>query len=655
MRRLAAVHITGLAASALGIAVVAACTGSIGAAGGGPGGGGTGSTGSSGGTTGSPGTTVVVTESDGAVVTTVVPATGGTTGSGPVTQGATIESDGMVVAPDGGSVPFPTLTTLFSPAANPNSAGTMVLRHLTQFEYLNTVTALFGSSVITTAAVSAANVPAEPPVPNTSSGFPLPGLVDDTTATEYQADAEAIAKAILPTISSIMTCSASTATGTAATTANATCANTFITTFGQQMYRRPLTTAEVTTLTSLYQTGITTLGLTFTGAIDLLVEAMLQSPGFLYHWEIGPTPTVSNPAGLVTANTALTTPVQIQLDGYAMANRLSYFLWGTMPDATLFAAAAANSLSTADQITAQATRMLQDPKAQPAVANFFEQLTGMTALSAQPKDATTYPTWSPTLAAEMNSEFTTFVTDVIFNRTGELSELYTSPSSYIDGDLATLYKVTGVTGTTLQSTMLPAAQRAGFLTSAAWLTLNGDPASSNPVYRGHSIYTQLMCGVIPPPPPNVPPPAPASAGGTTASRFHEHDTQACAVACHSLMDPFGYPFENYDGLGQWRTTDNSLAVVSTSTVLLDGQNDNVTSAVEMVPLLAASPTVQECFTAQWLTYGLGRTVTSDDAPSAQSAQATFAASNFKVTSLLSALGSSLTFRYRTASVGEVLP
>jgi hypothetical protein len=458
------------------------------------------------------------------------------------------QDSGSSGTPDSGSsstISSPTLNMLFGPSTGaPTAAGAMVLRHLTQFEYLNTLTALFGSAAVTSAQVSTSNVPAEPPVPNTSSGFPLPGLIDSTTATAYQAAAEAMAKAILPNISGLLTCTA--ATGGAAGTAAQTCATTFITTFGQQAYRRPLSTAEVSVLIGLYQTGVSTLGLTFNGAIDLLVEEMLQSPGFLYHWEIGPTPTVTDPPG----SNPTAPGVEVQLDGYAMANRLSYFLWGTMPDATLFAAAANQQLSTAAQVATQAARMLQDPKASPAVANFFEQWLGMYQLAAQPKDQTVYPNWGPALAAAMDSEFRTFVTSVIFNRTGQLSELLANSTTYINQDLATLYGASGITGTTLQSTTLNPAQRSGLLTTAAWLTLNGDPASSNPVYRGHSIYTQMLCGTIPPPPANVPPPAPASAGGTTRDRFVEHDTQPCATGCHSRMDPFGYAFENYDGIGQ---------------------------------------------------------------------------------------------------------
>jgi hypothetical protein len=525
--------------------------------------------------------------------------------------------------------------TLFnSGSADSTAAGAMVLRHLTQFEYINTVTSLFGATAVTTAQVNTNSVPAEPPVPNTASGFPLPGLVDVTTATAYQADAEALAAAVLPNVSSLLTCTPASATDT-------TCATTFITTFGQQMYRRPLSATEISGLVALFQTGVSTLALSFNGAIDLVIEEMLQSPGFLYHWEIGPGATVYS-------------GTEVQLDGYAMANRLSYFLWGTMPDATLFSAAAAGQLSTADQVTTQATRMLADPKARTAVANFFEQWTGMYQLAAQPKDATVYANWNATLAGEMNTEFQDFVTGVIFDRTGELSELFTGTTTSINSDLATLYGMTGVSGTAFQTATLNSSQRAGLLTTAAWLTLNGDPAGSNPVYRGHSLYTQMLCGIIPAPPPNVPPPASASAGGTTRQRFQMHDQQACAVNCHSLMDPYGYTFENYDGLGQWRTTDNSLPVDASIAVQIDGQSVNVANAVAMAPLLAQSTTAQECFTAQYMTYGLGRDVTTDDAASAQAAQAVFKSATYKVTSLLSSLASSRTFRYRTPSAGEVL-
>jgi len=622
-----ALQANGVIVCALLAAVAAACTGVIGdGTGGGSGstGGGSGATGGGSGTTGG----------------------GSSSGSSGGESGSSSGSDGGVSRPVSGAGSSPMLNTLFAPGADPTAAGAMVLRHLTQFEYLNTVTALFGSAAVTAAQVTTAAVPAEPPVPNTSSGFPLPGLVDVTTATAYQADAEAIAKAVLPNVAKLLTCSPG--TGSAA---EQTCANTFVTTFGLQMYRRPLSTSEVSGLLALYQTGTSTLGLTFDGAIDLLIEEMLQSPGFLYHWELGPTATVTDPP----ASNPTAAGVEVQLDGYAMANRLSYFLWGTMPDQTLFAAAASNQLSTTAQVTAQATRMLEDPKAQPAVANFFEQWLGMYQLAAQPKDQTIYTTWGPALAASMDAEFQTFVKSVIFTRTGQLSELLTSATTSIDGPLATLYGASGVTGTTPASVTLNPAQRSGLLTTAAWLALNGDPASSNPVYRGHSLYTQMLCGVIPPPPPNVPPPAPASAGGTTRDRFREHDTQACAVSCHSVMDPFGYPFENYDGIGQWRTTDNDLPVDATSTVAFDGQSSNVTNAVQMVPILADSPTVQQCFNAQWMTYGMGRTVTAGDAASAQAAQVTFASSSYKVTSLLSAMASSRTFRFRTASAGEVLP
>jgi hypothetical protein len=484
-----------------------------------------------------------------------------------------------------------------SAPADPQAAGPAVLQHLTQFEYLNTVQALLGDTSLT-----ASQVPAEAPISGFATGFPVPGLVDLTTATAYQAAAEQLAKNALGNINTILPCAAS-ATSTAS---QSSCLTTFFNTFGLQAYRRPLTSTEISGLTTLYQSGMSTLNLGFSGSIDLLIEEMLQSPGFLYHWEIGPTPSVYVNDG--------TTQV-LQLDGYAMASRLSYFLWGSMPDSTLLAAAAGNQLATDAQVTAQVTRMLADPKAQASVANFFVQWLQINNLGGVPKDSTVYSNWSTTLATEATTEFTNLVTNVVFNSTGKLPELFTTTSTQINGDLAKIYGVSGITGTQFQTATLPAGQRSGILTTVAWLAVNGDPDTDNPVYRGHSIATQFLCIPIGAPPANVPPPASAATGGTTRSRFDAHAQQGCAVAsCQS-----------------------------------------VNGAIQVSSLLAQSPAVQGCFTTEAFWYALGRAPVEADAYSVQTAQNAFTTSELSVKSLLSAVADSRTFRFRTPSPGEVLP
>ena len=254
-------------------------------------------------------------------------ATGNTGGTGITGSGGVDSNGGTGNAGSGG--------------ADPTLAGAAVLRHLSQVEYLNTVRDLLNDTTLTTS-----DVPAEDPISAFDTyPFLVPDTVGATEANAYAQLATALATNLAAKITNVLPCTPTTGN----TASQSACLTTFLNTFGLKAYRRPLTATEISGFQGLYQAGMTTLGLTFNGAIGLIVEEMLQSPGFLYHWEEGPSKTVHDP----------TNPSVIQLDPYALANRLSYFLTATMPDSTLFAAAAAGQLSTSDQVAAQAQRLLQ--------------------------------------------------------------------------------------------------------------------------------------------------------------------------------------------------------------------------------------------------------------------------------------------------------
>ena len=161
--------------------------------------------------------------------------------------------------------------------------------------------------------------------------------------------------------------------------------------------------------------------------------------------------------------------------------------------------------------------------------------------------------------------------------------------------------------------MLDSSQRLGLLMEPSFLTLTGSPDGSNPVKRGKAVYTKLLCGVLPPPPPNVPPAKPATAGGTTRQRFAEHAENACARGCHTLMDPLGFAFENYDGIGRYRTTDNNQPVDATGMISIDGTAKSFSNAVELTKILSTSATVRDCFAKQWFRFAVGREETEGDA------------------------------------------
>jgi hypothetical protein len=510
---------------------------------------------------------------------------------------------------------------------DPNAAGLMPVRRLNNREYNNTVRDLLGVQT------------------NPADAFPLDvedgflfhraGQVASLDAGRLEEAAEAIAATANAT--TLAPCTAG-ATGTV----EETCVRKFISTFGLKAYRRPPLTDEVTRLVALFQTGRTTLALDYAGGIRLLVEAMLQAPAFIYRWELGPS------AATLEGNVA-------RLGGYEIASRLSYFIWRSMPDQALFDAAAGNLLGTDAQIDAQARRMIADPKARDTVGAFVSEWLSLDQVANRPKDPMVYPQFNDALKAAMTAETQAFVGNVVFDGDSKLDTLLTANFSFVNQPLAALYGVTGVTSMTAQQKMLDPTQRSGILTQSGFLTISGSSDGSNPVKRGRKVYERFQCGTLPPPPNNVPPPKPASAGGTTRQRFEEHDQNACAQACHNIMDPIGFGFEHYDGIGAFRTIDNGLPVNSASAFNIDGVKKSFADAIELSNILAQSAEVRGCFVMQLARFALLRADTTADQASLNAAYAAFTNGGNSVKELLVGIAKSRTFRYRALAAGEVQP
>jgi len=264
-----------------------------------------------------------------------------------------------------------------SPPVDPNAAGPMPMLRLTNREYNNTVRDLLGDTT-----QPANQFPSDT---DPTFEFPRAGDVAVEDATLLQSAAEALAAAAAPQIVPGMLLPCDPATGEDA------CAQQFVTTFGLRAFRRPLTSGETANLTALYTTGRTTLNLAFADAIGLLIEAILQAPQFLYHWEAAPTDPLIHEGEV------------IHLGPYQIASRLSYFVWGSMPDDALLAAAAAGQLDTPAGVQAATTRLLADPKAKDTVSSFFSEWLGLDGLAAQMKDPTVYPNYTPAVLQAMLS------------------------------------------------------------------------------------------------------------------------------------------------------------------------------------------------------------------------------------------------------------
>src|SRR6185295_9894627 len=210
-------------------------------------------------------------------------------------------------------------------------------------------------------------------------------------------------------------------------------------------YRRPVDVEEGNRLMGLYTTGRSALALDYQGTIQLMIEAMLQSPAFLYHWELGNgVPTVEGKV--------------VRLGPYETASRLSYLIWGSMPDAALFDAAKMNALASPEQLQAQAKRMLGDTRARDNVAAFAEEWLNLDQISERPKDAMVYPEWNDALKAAMSAEMKSFISNVVFDGDGRFTSLLMGTNSYVNQPLAAIYGVRGITGTNMTATMLAATQ-----------------------------------------------------------------------------------------------------------------------------------------------------------------------------------------------------
>jgi hypothetical protein len=527
------------------------------------------------------------------------------------------------------------------PAAQPGAGalgdsasvpGAAPVRRLTQLEYDNTIKDLLGVSM----SISKDSQLADSDSGN--AGFARGGSITGGDDARNVMNASAtLSDSLTPRLGSFLPCSPiPTATGD-----QDACAAKFIAQFGKRAYRRPLTQRETEMARALYDTQRgPDVGASFEKAITTLIGAFIQSPQFLYHWELGASAPIKDGA-------------LIRYNGYEIASRLSYFLWATMPDDKLFAAADADALRTPEQIALQARRLLGDERARQGLTDFHLQWMEIGNLIQTPKDDSV-KNFSPAVAQSMLNETRDFITSVFQGpgATGTLETLLTSTHSVVDGNLAKIYGVGG-NGADPQPVTFNPAERAGILTQAAWLTAHADTGDSHPVKRGDTLLRRMLCMEFKIPD-MVPPVADSMPGGaTTRDRFTMHAMMPCAT-CHQMIDPIGFSFEGYDTVGAYRTTDQGKPVDTTGSVVLSsGTNLKFNNAVELIGQLIKLPEVQDCLTTQWMRYMLGRREVQGEEPTTRSLKDLFRKSNFDFRELLVDLTRSRSFTHRSVSPGEV--
>ncbi len=486
-------------------------------------------------------------------------------GNGTGANGSTSPSTG-----GGGTVVNPPVSL---PAAG--ALGPIALRRLTTPEYEKTVQHLL--SVPEGTAMTF--LPDEQ-----SSGFKNMAAalrVPQAVAEQYARAAKTLAAGVAAKATTLAPCADS--------GAEAACADTFIRSFGQKAYRRPLTTEEVGVYAKLFSDERARA--TYADGISIIAETMLQSPHFLYKTEIG-----------------VGSGVDRQLTQYELASQLSYLITGDMPDDQLFAAAGANKLGTGAEREAELRRLL--PTGTPWLRGFVLDWLGISKSVEATKDATLFPTYDTGLHTAIVEESHRFVDSIFTEAGGSVVTLFNANWTYADSTMASHYGVSGgPTGTNWAKVTLP-GERMGILTQPAFLTAHSKINDSFPITRGKILRTRVMCAAMPPPPAGlkIDPVAPPSATATTRERITAHSTNPVCASCHTLIDPLGFGLENYDAVGAYRAVESGKAVDSSGEVKqIDAEVDGpFANGIELVQRISGSQVLKNCVSREAFRWGTGR-------------------------------------------------
>jgi hypothetical protein len=498
-----------------------------------------------------------------------------------------------------------------------SNADAAPFRLLSRAELDHTLNDLLGDSTHP----AAAHLPAEPLVYGFDNNARLNRANDSWVAASFQLAEEVAARAVKERKSTLIS---------ACATEDADCGRRFVEKFGRRAFRRSLTTQEQEAFDSFFQAARVRDG--FDLALEQTLTVFLQSPQFLYRPEVG----LRAPLPLAPRS----------LGGAELASKLSYLLWTSMPDDELIAAAENGDLDDLKGLEEQARRLLASPKAQQARGEFFSRFFTLDALARVEKDAASYPAWTAALQSSWRRSMELYFGE-IGRPGGTLTALLETPALYVDGTM-TMYASTG--STEFQRVEMSSPGRRGVLAQPGLLARLASPDQGSPVRRGVFVFDRFLCQPLPPPPADImaTPPVPAP-GSTTRERFATHSTPACAT-CHARIDPMGFGFEHFDGMGVWRDTEEGKGIDAHGAVV-NPDDDSLAGPFngvgELETKLAKSKQVHDCLAAQWYRWALGPVEAESDACALQQVQQRFFDSAGDFEALQLAIVGSDAFRLRS--------
>ena len=410
------------------------------------------------------------------------------------------------------------------------------------------------------------------------------------------------------------------------------CYRTIVTNFAGRAWRRPLTDVEATQVFALWQQLSAAEGPE--AAVMLTVRAMLLSAKFLYRPSLAGAPGPDTPQGLAP------------LDDYALASRLSYFIWSSMPDEELMTAAAAGLLRDEAGLREQVARMLVDPKADGLRRGFASQWLATRNFARHSPDAAAFPTFDEPLRAAMIAESELFFKEFLTNKL-PVEKMFDPDFGFLNDRLAQHYGLPLPGTAEMRRVALARDQRRGLTLLGAWLTATSASNRTSPVNRGRFILEQMLCTPIPPPPPDIPPLMEPAEGDTIREILAKHRENAACAGCHNLLDPAGLGMEGYDGVGARRDLEYGVPVDESGAIPTDVP---FVGATELAEILADDPRFAACLTDKLFTYALGRKKVPFDWPFAEEISEALPEQGGSLDKLIELIALSPAFRMRPEKV-----
>jgi hypothetical protein len=414
------------------------------------------------------------------------------------------------------------------------------------------------------------------------------------------------------------------------------CAADIIRKLAGQAYRGPVPQDDFKDLMSFFERGRKQGD--FEAGIRLAVQAILASPRFLFRIE-------QTPAALRAGQT-------YRINDYDLASRLSFFLWGSMPDAELLKAASQGTLRTPAVFEKQVKRLIADERSSALATRFASQWLRLQDVEKVRPDHHFYSYWDTTLSRAMVRETELFV-DSLIREDRPVTDLLTADHTFVNERLAKHYGIPNILGDEFRRVTIADVNRRGVLGQGSVLLLTSIADRTSPVLRGKWIMEVLLGSPPPPPPPNVPAleeTKAVDAGKTlsTRERMEEHRKNPACTSCHKVIDPLGLALENFDVTGVWRIKDNGSPVDPVGD-LFDGTRLDGPIALRNA-LMKHQDVIMLSFTESLMTYALGRRVEHYDMPTVRQIARDAKAKNYRFSAFISGVANSAAFR-----MGRVAP